>query len=424
MNNLKVVFPFFLLVVSCSTYRVSEVPESSGMPDIPDVYDAVFPESGASGGRVLSFKYDLPAVPGYSNTEILSPAVSPSPDVFLWKDSVSDHYAGMEGTVLLDLPVLPKRVGAHVPGAVPDAVSAADRRAAPPAPPASRKISVAEKPADNVQRTVSRKQVEYETVVSPIGENSIVTVSLNGTGWLFLGAEGSSAGISFSSRLNRQGVTEFHFKVGAPGTFRLKFQQQDPLSGRIAVRGIQLKAVEMPSDTPSRNQEKNASEAPEKVESLESLIDGGRYGEAFGMYDHVEVLSEVLRRGVADKDTKALEFFYDKAVSGDGSYSLFFTDSRYINMTVNAGKLLVKKGRAAEGVSLLEKIVSEAHDLRKMDEILYILGYSFQNTGSIRDERKAAGYYKRIIDEYPASIYWDSAKREYLVIKRMYIDVR
>jgi len=422
MNNLKVIFPFFLMVVSCSTYRVSEVPESSGMPDIPDVYDAVFPESGASCGRVLSFKYDLPVIPEYKDMRLPSYAVPPSPDVFLWKDSVLDHYAGMEDTVLLALPVFPKRVGAHVAGAVPDAVSVADRRAAPTAPPASRKISVAEKPVENVQRPVSRKQVEYETEVSPIGENSVVTVSLNGTGWLFLGVEGNNAGISFSSRLNRQGVTEFHFKVGAPGTFKLKFQQQDPLSGRIAVRGIQLKAVEMPSDTPSS--EKKVSETPEKEESLESLIDGGRYGEAFGMYDQVEVLSEVLRRGIKDKDLQALKIFHDKVVSGDGRYSVFFTGERYINMTVNAGKLLVKEGHPAEGIGLLEKIVSEAPGFENMDEILYILGYSFQNTGSIRDERKAAGYYKRLIDEYPASIYWDSAKREYLIIKRMYIDVR
>ncbi len=421
MNNLKVILPFFLLAVSCSTYKVSKTPET---PDVCDGF--MFPESGVVSTEIPDYEYDLPVIPESRNMELSRSAVSLFPDIYVWKYPVPVPYAGTGKELLLELPVLPERSRVHVPGhAVSEVISVAGRTAVSQASPLSRKMSVAEKPVENdVQRPVSRKQVEYETVVSPIGENSIVTVSLNGTGWLFLGAEGSSAGISFSSRLNRQGVTEFHFKVGSPGTFKLKFQHQDPLSGRIAVRGIQLKAEEMPSETPPLDQEKNASEAPEKEESLESLIDGGRYGEAYGMYDHVEVLSEVLRRGVEDKDIKALEFFHDKVVSGDGSYSLFFTGGRYINMTVNAGKLLVKKGCAAEGVSLLEKIVSEAHDLKKMDEILYILGYSFQNTGSIRDERKAAGYYKRLIDEYPASIYWDSAKREYLVIKRMYIDVR
>ncbi len=60
----------------------------------------------------------------------------------------------------------------------------------------------------------------------------------------------------------------------------------------------------------------------------------------------------------------------------------------------------------------------------ELDYFYFTLAYLYENCAEIRDERIAAEYYKKIVDSYPISNYWVSAKDKLIYLERNFIHIR
>lgn len=282
-------------------------------------------------------------------------------------------------------------------------------------------------PAGNtaIPPAVSENKIPVQTVTAVAGEKTALT--LQGAGWLFMGQSGGGdKEITFLSRLSRQQETVFYFTAQSEGLFILMFEKQDPLSGDRFSKSINFRVVESAEEISGveTKQDSGAVSSVEKVPELNLLLDNGEFDLAFQSYSYQEVMKEILETGIKMGDTARLSIFQDTFSKDPEKASSFVTSRETGDLVVDAGKILIKNNLANQGRFLLERVLEKRKSFNGEDEILYILGYVYQNDGQIRDERKAYYYYKKLIEEFPASIYWDSAKREYLFIKRMYIDVR
>ncbi len=432
MNRLLSVL-VVLLSLSCSTIKKNEVQVMEGV----DVIRIENPEI------IDNSKVELPEIPQAASTDTKDEA----PAVF----TLDCLRPAVDSFTVTDFPSLPEKNFPDIPAPFPWA--ALEERALyqesiklrsheknlRETPVAAESVkgaevkhtSQTEKPVNApdmhtaVPSVESVHEVPEQTVTAVAGEKTALTLS--GAGWLFMGQSGKGDGtISFLSRLSRQQDTVFYFTAQTAGFIVLQFERQDPLSGDMFSKKVNFRVVETADEIPDKRTEQDpvTVSMTEKVPELETLLDNEEFDLAFKIYTYPEVMRELLETGVKRGDAARLSIFQDK-MSADPEKSFgFITGGETGDLVVDAGKILIRNNFAIQGRSLLESVLEKRKKINGEDEILYILGYVYQNDDQIRDERKAYYYYKKLIDEFPASIYWDSAKREYLFIKRMYIDVR
>ncbi len=60
----------------------------------------------------------------------------------------------------------------------------------------------------------------------------------------------------------------------------------------------------------------------------------------------------------------------------------------------------------------------------ELDYFYFTLAFLYENCTEIRDERAAAEYYKKIVDSYPISNYWLTAKDKLIYLERNFIHIR
>ncbi len=420
MNRILPVL-FVLIITSCSTFIDNGIPVLDGadgkkiespevidnikieLPEIPDMYTLGCVRPGGGSFTVTDFpplpEKKLPAVPVPSPWAALEERA-------LYQESLKPKSPDSTGRVTPAPAETAK--GTEVKHAsyskIPETVPAGNT-AIPPA--------------------ASENKIPEETVTAVAGEKTALT--LQGAGWLFMGQSGDEdKEITFLSRLSRQQETVFYFTAQSKGLFILMFEKQDPLSGDRISKRINFRVVESAAEITGikTEQDSGAVSSVEKVPELNLLLDNGEFDRAFQSYPYQDVMKELLETGIKKGDTERLLIFQDTFSADPEKASVFVTNRETGSLVVDAGKILIKNSLANQGRFLLERVLEKRKSFSGEDEILYILGYTYQHDDQIRDERKAYYYYKKLIDGFPASIYWDSAKREYLFIKRMYIDVR
>ncbi len=406
MNKNFFLIPAVLILFSCTTI---EEPESYTLPE-PDIKDNNLEKENRSERVIpsLPVKEILP-VKKEEPEVILMPGTSP-----LRKHPVLSEYP---------LPELPSNE-ISVPEVSPDEPVKNNHRI-PLLPPVRNSYHDRGTPA--AEKNVEKKAVSPETT-----ENSIVVynkekavVTLQGTGWIFLG--GMPAGeIFFTDKVIRRDSVEFYFRALHLGDFTLKFQQQNSLTGGFSRQSILL-SIKKPVEK-NNNNGITIDNSPAKKEqlpiSLDQIIKDGKYDEAFKYFDEHEILLKLLTDGVKKNDAAELEYFYDKVFKKKEPASEVIIPGDFFPQILSAGMILLQNGYVQKGVKLLEASLLMDNEPEGEDSLLFTLGDLYQNKTSIRDERKAAYFYKKLVDNYPASIYWDAARKEYMFIKRRYIDVR
>ena len=87
-------------------------------------------------------------------------------------------------------------------------------------------------------------------------------------------------------------------------------------------------------------------------------------------------------------------------------------------------ELLYSSSYFVQSAFILEEILNDETLYISMDRYLFLLGKIYEKDSSIRNEHTSAAYYKKLVDGFPSSIYWDESQDRYRFLKRRYIDIR
>ena len=194
--------------------------------------------------------------------------------------------------------------------------------------------------------------------------------SIEGEGWIFGGSD--PEGVRFIRRTVPGGYTEFTLSAPENGTYRLHFIYNNILEERAENAVLTLRLGMVPET------EADAwVEEPEQPE--EQVVIPPSPGEivALGFY---EALSE------ADAAVKA----------GD-------------------------PGRALE---ILRLCAGAFQDSRNLDRVYFAMASIYEDIGPFRDINLAVSYYRKIIDTFPASIFYNRAHDRIVYLERNFIRIR
>ncbi len=287
------------------------------------------------------------------------------------------------------------------------------------------------KPSKNL---LSRKNTSDRGIVSSKSSDSIkkeltfyhkgkVTVPLNGTGWIVTKVH-PGKGIEFDDKLISDNNDIFYFSVSLYGDFTITFQKQDNAGSSDKEMILLLHCKEKKDKRGVEGAIGEGKAAVVHVKSLDEYIDSGNYKKALEVYPKPDVLRTLLIKGINTRTVGPLIPFYNEVYKNAEPLKFVFREKDFIPLVIDAGKLFISKKFIKQGVHLLETCFSGAGENYTMDSVLFILGNVYQNEKVIRNEKKAVFYYKKLVDEYPASVYWDEAHKEYMFLKRRYIDIR
>jgi outer membrane protein assembly factor BamD (BamD/ComL family) len=59
-----------------------------------------------------------------------------------------------------------------------------------------------------------------------------------------------------------------------------------------------------------------------------------------------------------------------------------------------------------------------------MDEVYYLYGLSLEQNGETKDIKKAYASYKKVVDSWPESQFWDQAMSRMAFLERHYLNIR
>jgi len=250
-----------------------------------------------------------------------------------------------------------------------------------------------------------------------------VTVHLDGTGWIVTNIN-PGKGIEFADKLILDNNDIFYFSVSLYGDFTITFQKQNNTESPDKELSLLLHCKEKKDKKGAPGAIGEGKAALVDVKSLDEYIDSGNYKKAFEVYPKQNVLRILLIKGINTSTVGPLIPFYNEVYKKAEPLKFVFRDKDFIPLVIDAGKLFISKKFIKQGAHILETCLSVAGENYTMDSVLFILGNVYQNEKAIRNEKKAVFYYKKLVDEYPASVYWDEAHREYMFLKRRYIDIR
>ncbi len=194
---------------------------------------------------------------------------------------------------------------------------------------------------------------------------------LEGEGWVFEKSE--PAGVRLIKRTISTGETEFTFFIPEEETYMLSFLFTDILEDRFERAVLQVSAISEKTDTEDDwDDELHVPEedtVPEEPAAEEVV--------ALGFY---EALQEADRAVKSDRYRRALE--------------------------------------------ILLLCAEEFSHSRNIDRVYFALGSLYEKPGPARDITRSLFYYKKITENFPASIFYNSAAERIVYLERNFIRIR
>ena len=214
--------------------------------------------------------------------------------------------------------------------------------------------------------------VEAEPVIERVIRaivGQLVDIPFRGTGWVFLGVD--QRGLNYDSRRQdiEAGVTvgqSFIFRAEEAGTYILRFFRQDFIQDISISEYVQVIITE------------GTEEISEPGEDELLAVDE-------------EELSEVPRILLPGESIRLARDELDA-------------------------------GRAEAALSILDTMLQN-HPI-ETDETLWLLGQLYEVNSPSRDIRQSLEYYRRLIWEFPQSIYVDPARRRIAFLERFFFNIR
>ena len=281
-------------------------------------------------------------------------------------------------------------------------------------------------------RKVTLKRMEY------------LDISYPGRGWIYMGITDGSKDLSYFGRKLGTSDTNFTFQAKTEGTKILHFTKNDALQNEYIDDYIE---VEILSEKGSNKTHIKAPEfkqvSKKQIESVNKKVTEISENTADNLQQTntlsasssenkpsetpiIETESEDQKNKVLPETNKAKEKDFLVSDSNDDLVS----DTSSIEEKENFDpKTLLKEAKLLynekEYTFALEKIetVLERSDIGK-DEALYLQGQCYEAKSEIQNIKKALNSYTLLVDNFPASKYWDNANKRIIYLKRFYLEAR
>ncbi len=252
----------------------------------------------------------------------------------------------------------------------------------------------------NLNNEVISDEVAPGIIFNETEMNAIVKVerdiTLSGRGWIYLSKEGT-ANIEYLGRHFSNNSTVYTFFPESVGTAILKFQFQDVVKNNHTIKQITLNIL--PEET---------------ISSKETVVSSAET--ELTVTDVSADLEESLFILLNERDNRGLAELTPDLVGS--------TLPPIQEKLPEIAEILFKSSYFVQSALILEELVKEKTFNIPIDRFLFLLGKIYEEDSSIRNEHTSAAYYKKLIDDYPASIYWEDSQDRYRYLKRRYIDIR
>ncbi len=241
--------------------------------------------------------------------------------------------------------------------------------------------------------TLAQPEQEYEEIVQPIVisqtinayEDEYADIILPGQGWIYLGEvkETSPSVLGFNARYIDGEDTLFNFNTLNQGSTVLHFYKQDVLADEYLDEYVQVNV----------NRFSGQAEPSYNSSSASSLAD-----DVFGISTEPEVSLVFGEVQVAEEKVFAPEDILDQA------------------------QIAYDENRFSDSISLLDEYTSLGVD--EVDRALFLYGQNYESTSDQRNIKQALASYKKIIDSFPDSTYWEDANKRIVYLERFYLNIR
>jgi hypothetical protein len=244
-----------------------------------------------------------------------------------------------------------------------------------------------------------------------------LTVVLPGTGWVYLGSDNDATPRFIRKDITDDGSTRFVFRTPSPGDYGLVFQMQDLATGSIDERLVRLEpgdfAITSGSEPSAAESAPTASADTAEGSSLDSPDPDGP-----GLEDGP---------ATDGADTEAASH---SESAGERAAPTATEPDRGAIVTLSLDQVLEQAARAespgavAGAIDLLERYLASRDIETGFDELYFTLASLYEQPSQRRDMRKARGYYRRVVDEYPFSNWWDASQARSEYITRHFFQIR
>ena len=315
----------------------------------------------------------------------------------------------------------------------------------PLAPPSTQEYVL---PAAESPPAVSRNVSAF------VGER--IEIPFDGSGWTYLGEKDEKDGVTYETRRFEGPGVVFVMDAAKSGQYVLRFQRQDLLRGLTSLElvGVDVRdkpaVVVPPATAPGSAIAASAGQAPAGSASggpspapytLAPTAPGPAGAAATGSGQSAAAggAAAISAPGLASAPGAASLGASAPGTSAPGTASLGAsapgTATPGTTATVVAlpppdspeGMLLAAKnelgaGRTQSALAILDRFLAKYP--AGTDEAYYLYGLALEQNGPLKDIRRAYSYYKKVVDAYPESPYWDKADERVSYIQRYYFDIR
>ncbi|GHU12485.1 hypothetical protein FACS1894161_0810 [Spirochaetia bacterium] len=356
------------------------------------------------------------------------------------------------------------------PAAPPAPPVTPPRPASPPVPPPvvrpSAPLPPPEPPGEPPQLAIPDLPARMEPLIDETTETAqfsrmvtayvgqYVEVPFRGPGWVYLGEQGSRRGVYYDSRrIDSEGMV-FVFRADAEGVYSLKFNRQDFIQDTLLNDYVQITVKTAPEFTGSAWNK--ATAAPERVyagprwpPAIAAAVPprppaaGKETANAAGVTPPAAAPSQTGRQtqgqGAAVlPQTPSPTAVQSGAViaAGTGAAQTENAPQKATQITAGAtiatstlpSAYLIKAkeeydaGRPAAALDILDQF--RAVYPGGSDEAYWLYGQTLEANSPARDIRRALDYYRRLVNEYPQSSRYDTARQRIAYLERFYFNIR
>ncbi|TVR69760.1 MAG: hypothetical protein EA427_07135 [Spirochaetaceae bacterium] len=277
-----------------------------------------------------------------------------------------------------------------------------ERPAAAPVPPVADAM-IHEAPRSVLERSDDPAPVRSERTVSP---GSRFSVTLDGSGWIYLGSSGP---IDFISREREAREVRFTFRMHDledPRPIELAFELQNLVDGRRS----RHEEVVIPAGTiPERDV------IPHATRGLVGRTDDAGAESGASLIDRVR--SAASGKGPLTRDEEPLLEEVLATIEGTSGGPAIHPGE-----TLAFLERLVAAGDADGAIPLLEALLVVGSS--RYDYLLFSLATFYEQAGPHRDIDRSLLLYRRLRDEYPLSDYWERTTRRIEYLERHFFFIR
>ena len=281
-------------------------------------------------------------------------------------------------------------------------------------------------------RKVTLKRMEY------------LDISYPGRGWIYMGITDGSKDLSYFGRKLGTSDTNFTFQAKTEGTKILHFTKNDVLqneyiedyieveilsekgSNKTHIKAPEFKQVSKKQiesvDTKSTEVSANTADNLQQTNTLSASSSENKPSET----PIIETESEDQKNKVLPETNKAKEKDFLVSDSNDDSVldtsSIEEKENFDPKTLLKEAKLLYNEKEYSLALEKIERVL-EQNDIVK-DEALYLQGQCYEAKSEIQDIKKALNSYTLLVENFPASKYWNNANKRIIYLKRFYLEAR